>query len=159
MKKLLIYSLLILPILANADNLSSGFYADNDKAITDINKGSYLVHIMTDNIESNITILSVTSREKYFSDGYGINEQGGVLINPLTLNYTSPKNYQASVGTCIVTLTQKSDNSFNIKSNDDDACFKSANVFQSTGTITSKMVNNNFYFTNNESGIKLLHGV
>lgn len=159
MKKLLIHGLLILPILANADNILSGFYVNDDKAITDINKGNYLVHIMADRVESDITLLSVTSREKYFSDGYGINEQGGVLINPITLNYVSPNTYQTSVGTCIITLTQKSNNSFKIKSNDDDACFKSINIFQSTGAITSKMVNNDFYFTNNESGIKLLHGI
>lgn len=159
MKKLLTYTLFILPALVNASNMSNGFYSDSDKTNSDMMKGDYLVHILSDRVESSITILSATSREKYFSDGYGINEQGGVLISPVTLNYVSPQTYQASVGTCIITMTQKSDSSFKLKTSSDNACFTSSNAFQATGTITSKMINNDFYFTDNESGIKLLHGI
>lgn len=138
-----------------ADNytpLVSGFYADS----TNLNKDSTLAKIQTN--ESSITLLAVTKRNMYVSDGYGVNEYGGQFLAPIIFNYNTPNQYIANNLGCVATLQQESATKFKISLNDSDICFMTNGMFDATGTITPKMVINTFTLDTNLTNIQTLHG-
>lgn len=155
-----IFSLVFCCYLANADDsqviqpLSSGFYSNSQNT----QKDSTLAKIQSNADESDITLLSITSRRMYVSDGYGIDEYGGQLNPPITFTYSAPQIYIASGETCTATLTQKSSTSFKISVNDANACFGEYGMFATSGAITKKMVAETFYLDASTANIQTLHG-
>lgn len=142
--------------------LTDGFYANVKDAVKYASKDTTLMRITTNATESSITLWSVTSRNQFISDGYGINEIGGKLIAPVTFNYDSPQHYIASSAGCVATLTQKSANSFTISLNSEDSndeCFGNNGLFVVNGYIDKDMITDDtFTIDTNRSNIQTLHG-
>lgn len=136
----------------NYSPLVSGFYADS----TNFNKDNTLAKIQTG--ESTITLLAISKRNMYVSDGYGVNEYGGQFTTPIIFNYNVPNQYIANNLGCLATLQQESATRFKISVNDTSVCFMSDGMFNATGTITPKMVSNSFNLDTNLSNIQTLHG-
>ncbi|MBX9866268.1 MAG: hypothetical protein K2Y14_05085 [Burkholderiales bacterium] len=132
-------------------NLSSGLYASAQ------NKNFVKIIVTPDG--QNITLVALSSKNQFLSDGYGIDEIGGSLTPPVTFQFDSPQNFLIAQDSCTAKLKQLSATSFKIKISSNKDCFAPNGMFNSTGYIDSSMlVDLTFTLDTLESNIQYLHG-
>lgn len=131
--------------------LPSGLYASE--------QNKHFVKIVTAPDGQTITLLTLSSKNQFISDGYGIDEVGGSLTPPVVFQFDSPQNFLSAQDSCTATLKQLSATSFKIKLSSAKDCFAQNGMFNSTGSIDSTMLANlNFTLDTSESDLKYLHG-
>lgn len=131
--------------------LPSGLYASP--------QNKHFVKIATSTDGQNITLLTLSSKNQFLSNGYGIDEIGGSLNPPVVFQFDTPQSFISAQDSCTATLKQLSATSFKIKLSSTKDCFAQNGMFNSTGSIDSTMVADlNFSLDTLESNIKYLHG-
>lgn len=139
--------------------LTSGFYSNVKDSYKYASKDTTLVNIDTNQNESTITLVSISSRNQFVSDGYGIDEVGGHFNQPVVFNQDDINHFTATSGSCNATLTQKSATSFSISTNTDEDCFGEYGLFASNGYVDRKMLTDyTFTLDTNRANIQALHG-
>lgn len=136
---------------SNTNILSSGLYASP--------KDKNFVKIVVTPDGQNITLVALSSKNQFLSDGYGIDEIGGSLTPPVTFQFDSPQNFLIAQDSCTAKLKQISTTSFKIKISSSKDCFAPNGMFNSIGYIDSSMLADlTFTLDTLESNIQYLHG-
>lgn len=131
--------------------LPSGLYASP--------QNKHFLKIATSTDGQTITLLTMSSKNQFLSNGYGIDEIGGSLTPPVVFQFDTPQNFLSAQDSCTAKLKQLSSTSFKITISSNKDCFAQNGMFNSAGSIDSTMLADlNFTLDTQESDIKYLHG-
>lgn len=131
--------------------LPSGLYASP--------QNKHFLKIATSTDGQTITLLTMSSKNQFLSNGYGIDEIGGSLTPPVVFQFDTPQNFLSAQDSCTAKLKQLSSTSFKIKISSNKDCFAQNGMFNSTGSVDNTMlIDLNFTLDTLESNIQYLHG-